>query len=131
MEIQIILVDTYVPMVVEEAVLEHACACEIVVLEHTLALGVALLARTCALAVALLAHTCGLQVVLLEYTCVVHDEVAPVVHACVLEAVVPKNRRVVQSDCVGSVLVHFDRSAHGLDFLSLEERRAARDEGKD
>jgi len=123
-------VDTYVPVVVEDAVLEHACACEIVVLEHTLALGVALLARTCALAVALLAHTCGLQVVLLEYTCV-HDEVAPAVHACVLEAVVPKNRRVVQSDCVGSVLVHFDRSAHGLDFLSLEERRAARHVGKD
>jgi len=127
--VQVLLVDTYVPVVVAEAVLEHACACEIVVLEHTLALGVALLARTCALAVVLLVHTGRLQVVLLEYTCV-HDDVALVVHACVLEAVVPK-RRVVQSDCVGSVLVHFDWLAHGLDVLNLEERRAARDVSED
>jgi len=79
-----------------------------VVLEHTLTLGVALVARTCALAVVLLAHTCWLQGVLLEYTCVHDDEVALVVHACILEVVVPKKQRVVQSDCVGSLLVHLD-----------------------
>lgn len=130
--VQVLLEGTYVPVVAEEAVLEHACAWETVVLEHTLALDVALVARTCALAVVLLAHTFGLlQGVLLEYTFVHDDEVALVPHACVLEAVVPKKRRAVQSDLVGSDLVHYDRSARGLAVLSLGEPRAGRPVGED